>query len=156
MSRPQDIKVFFPIYFIHFCSPCIFYLSKKAMKNAGHSQSELRPAKIRENTHEHSDIAILCPYLMCVQFVNKHDKKAHRKMGTAFLLPLLLKTNVPQHEHNMCAPSYTNKFYTQYSISYYHCQLLFHRKQKINMSKYEIKHRSNDMTRNIKLLWVML
>lgn len=37
-------------------------------------------------------------------------------MGTAFLLPLLFKTNVPQHEHNTCAPPCTNKFYIQYSI----------------------------------------
>lgn len=34
-------------------------------------------------------------------------------MGTAFLLPLLFKTNVPQHEHNTCAPPCTNKFYIQ-------------------------------------------
>lgn len=45
-------------------------------------------------------------------------------MGTAFLLPLLFKTNVPQHEHNTCAPPCTNKFYIQYSIFYHHCQLL--------------------------------
>lgn len=53
-------------------------------------KSELRPAKIRENTHYYLDIIILCPYIMCVLSVNKHDKKAHSKNGDCLFVATLI------------------------------------------------------------------